>query len=606
MTMSLVERTFDVECRLHPGARMRRFRVRAFCASVVFAGLAVACSDAAEPPAGAPVPPPTETPRSDLPVPEPIAFAKCSLQTTGSDGRAECANVEVPLDWSKPDDRKVTFFVKRLVGSAPGPHAQLWLLQGGPGGAGDGLEDLVNVLSKDGSIASFDVYLPDHRGTGRSAYLDCPTTRGDYPFDYGACAAEAQKIWGKDGFTTFTTTTAARDVGHVIERTRMAGQGVHVYGVSYGTYWAQRYLQLFPTQPTAVTLDSVCGPGLCSYMKIGYWFDHVGKKFLGACSADPTCSEKMGPDPVAKVRDAIAVADARTCAGLKGLDAASLRQIFTWFIASGEMRPLVPAVSYRAVRCNADDVTALTSFVSAMRSLTGGGFDGSSGAKDLSSTVLGFHIAFSEMEPSPPTSRADLAKMLEGAVFTKNDATLYDAWEAWPKYPRDEFVGRYPDSSTPLLLLNGTLDPQTPQEFAEEVAPHYGKPNQTFVLLPRAAHGTLYQSPMKGSRDACGMVLWKQFLGDPKRALDTSCTGKILDIDFSESNPLAKYYLGTSSLWGIPIRGGAHPGEASAALVAPAAVRAELERAMRVTTPWVPVAHQREQLRRAMEAASRR
>src|SRR5687767_9264726 len=42
-----------------------------------------------------------------------IAFAKCSLITGGNSGGAECANIEVPLDWNAPDGKKINLFVKR-------------------------------------------------------------------------------------------------------------------------------------------------------------------------------------------------------------------------------------------------------------------------------------------------------------------------------------------------------------------------------------------------------------------------------------------------------------------------------------------------------------
>ena len=159
--------------------------------AVIGAALAVAACDPSEPGGmvdgpGAPdgirpaLGPPTLVRR--------IAFDPCSLVTGGSDTRAECANVEVPLDWNSPGDAKVTFFVKRLVGSASGPHRQLWLLQGGPGGAGDGLEPLAAEIAR--GDAALDVYIPDHRGTGRSERLDCPQTRGSLSFDYATCLKE--------------------------------------------------------------------------------------------------------------------------------------------------------------------------------------------------------------------------------------------------------------------------------------------------------------------------------------------------------------------------------------------------------------------------------
>ena len=527
-------------------------------------------------------------------VSQPILFEKCSLETGGQDGRAECANVEVPLDWSAPAASKVTFFVKRLRGTSSAPHRQLWLLQGGPGNAGDGLERLASDIAH--QDPSLDVYIPDHRGTGRSARLECPRARGRLSFDYASCLTELKIRWGVDGLATFSTTTAARDVGHVVELTRAAGQEVHIYGVSYGTYWAQRYLQLFPTQPTAVTLDSVCQAGLCSYLKMGYQFDRIGKKYMAECAADAVCSEKLGPDPISRVREAIAAADAGTCGGLKNIRGEQLRQLYAAFIASFELRALVPATTFRILRCNDDDVLALQQFESALGRAVGN--DGFAGAQELSSDLLGMHVAFSELEESPPISREALATLLDDAVFTTSSPRIRDVYDAWPRYRHDAWVGKYPNANMPVLLMNGTLDPQTPQEFAETVAPHYARLSQGLVLLPRAAHGVVYQSPIaEAPAPACGMTLWQQFLAAPGAPLDTSCRDRILPHDFGGSTDLAGHFFGRPTLWGGPgplpaptATPGQAPGSTTTAErtadLRSRGFASELQKALRVTRPF--------------------
>ncbi|MDB4942370.1 MAG: uncharacterized protein JWP97_1904 [Labilithrix sp.] len=477
-------------------------------------------------------------------------FERCSLVTGGNDGRAECATFTVPLDWSAADGSTASFFVKRVIGTARGVHRQLWLLQGGPGVAGDGFEPLAESLAR--NDASLDIYLPDHRGTGRSSKLDCPHERGRLSFDYGACMNEMKTMWGVAGMHTFSTTTAARDVGYVIDQVRTAGQEVHVYGVSYGTYWAQRYLQLFPEQPTAVALDGLCQSGLCSYLKSGYWLDRVGKKYLAECGEDATCGAMLGADPTARVREAIAAAQAKKCTGLTDIDGEALRRVYGWFITSFELRALIPATAYRILRCNTADVAALQRFEAAMKSGAGRDLSGLASEEDLSSEMLGRNIAFSELESDPPPSRAELAGLLADAVFTTPDATIRDEYDNWPRYDRDELVGKYPTSSVPVLMMNGTLDPQTPEEFAENVASHYKRQNQGLVVLPRAAHGVIMQSPVEGpaSEPTCGMTLWHQFLTSPTAALDTSCRGAIQGHDFAGSPALAAHFFGTTTLWG--------------------------------------------------------
>lgn len=490
-----------------------------------------------------------------------VEFKTCPLVTGGMDTLAECADLEVPLDWSSPDGAKVTFFVKRLLGTAPGPRRQLWLLQGGPGGAGDGLEALAAEIAR--ADAALDVYIPDHRGTGRSERLDCPNARGSLAFDYAICLKEMKIRWGIPGLATFSTTTAARDVGHMIELVRKPGQEVHVYGISYGTYWAQRYLQLFPTQPTAVALDGICQSGLCSYLKMGYWFDRVGRKYLAECAADAVCSDKLGVDPVESVRAAIAKANTGKCAGLTKINGASLRKLYGMFIASFELRALVPATAFRILRCDADDVVALKKFESVLTDDLGegfSGFEGSAGSKNLTSDVLGMHIAFSELEEDPPISRTDLADLLSDAVFTAYDPKLRDAYDMWPRYAPDGLVGKYPNSNVPVLMMNGTLDPQTPLEFAQAIAPHYIAASQGLIVLPRAAHGVIHQSPTSGGTTvpSCGMMLWHQFLESPTVPLNAACRANILPHDFAGSPDLAERFFGTPTLWG-PVAAAAQP-----------------------------------------------
>jgi len=549
----------------------------------------MACGDEAAP-VSVPTTPGTNEPAQPGPADETpaetpaITWEKCSLVTGETDGRAQCADVEVPLDWNAPEGKKVTFFVKRVLGNAKGPKQQLWLLQGGPGGAGDGLESIAEeIAARDDTV---DIYIPDHRGTGRSAYLDCPATRKNsgYDFDYAACAKEATNIWGADGLATFTTTTAARDVGYVIEKSREKDQKVHVYGVSYGTYWAQRYLQLFPNQPTAVTLDSVCQSGICSLSKMGYWFDLVAKKYLGECAQDAFCADKMGPDPVAKVKEAITKADAGTCSGIEGIDGAMLRQLYQWFITSVELRVMIPSTAYRIVRCNDDDVDALQTFVSNLQKMFGGGQFAGFATHDLSSDVLGIHIALSELEEAPPPTAAQLGELMKDSVIAEPDTHMIDAYQIWPRYPHDQWVDKYPESSVPVLLMNGTLDPQTPLEFAEQIAPHYTKPHQIFVQFPRAAHGTIHQSQIEGENPgspACGMLVWKDFVANPNADPWQGCTANIRGLHFEDGLGVAQWMYGRPSLWGLAPKVGAPNGPPPLSFKASKAIENEIRRAER-------------------------
>jgi len=469
-----------------------------------------------------------------------VKFETCSLLSSGSDTNAECANIDVPLDWSRPEGQRANFFVKRVKGRAPGPHKQLWLLQGGPGGAGNGFERAVALFQQIGE--DVDLYIPDHRGTGRSTLLDCPSTIGAT----ARCATELEAQWGREALATFSTTTAARDLGYAIEKTRAPKQETHIYGVSYGTYLAQRYLQIFPTQPTSVVLDSVCQAGLCSLLRHAYWSDRAAQRFWADCKNDALCSGRLGGDPIARVKEAIAIADAGTCAGLARLPRGILGNVLHSISNNIALRSAAPALVHRILRCDATDVPALEHFTAAVTTPPP---PPPAPARPMNSDPLKYNIAFSEMVEVPVMTRKELETLMgRESVFLPYTAAMHDAFDAWPKYAPDELVGKYPETSVPLLILNGTHDAATVIEFSDEVASHYTKPNQSYVVLPRGTHGALFASKTIDGT-SCGFEIMKQFVNAPTSKLDTSCTERVLPHTFEANPQVAQMLFGRTDLW---------------------------------------------------------
>src|SRR6185503_1229883 len=100
------------------------------------------------------------------------------------------------------------------------------------------------------------------------------------------------------------------------------------------------------------------------------------------------------------------------------------------------------------------------------------------------------------------------------AYFWGGDvASEYALYDLWPRYPHDMYVGEYPSAAYPMLLMNGTLDPQTPIEFADEIVPHYTQPGQTFVKIPDAPHGLVYRTPtLAAPHTPCGLSMFASFI----------------------------------------------------------------------------------------------
>jgi len=86
--------------------------------------------------------------------------------------QAECATTPLPAKWSEPQGDTIDVFVKRYPARQQPANGQLWLLAGGPGLPGSIYEAFAFLIAND--LPTLDIYLPDHRGTGRSMPLATP------------------------------------------------------------------------------------------------------------------------------------------------------------------------------------------------------------------------------------------------------------------------------------------------------------------------------------------------------------------------------------------------------------------------------------------------
>lgn len=457
---------------------------------------------------------------------------------------AECATIPMPLDHRDPSAGTFGYFVARKRSGAPHAPA-LWLIDGGPGSSGEdffyGLVDEFNA-----AIPEADLYIPAHRGTGRSAGLVCsgeawgtPRDTELSPEEWQSCAAEVTAQWG-DKLALFNMTQAADDIGDAVTRLREPGQEVFVYGLSYGTTLAIRYLHHHPHQADGVILDSIATPGRVFQSQADTYFDDPLRGLGELCMEDALCASKMGPDPAARIGDVFAALDAGHCAEA-GIDRALLRQITAVSLMGWSARVFALAVPYRLERCAPEDVAALQTFVPFWIS-----------AYDLDgfSHALEANISFNEFWESPAPSGAMLTARAEGALASLDWAVeRRDVYDFWPKYTPEIEPSAWPRSSVPMLMMNGSLDGMTPLALAQETAAHFDGPAQTFVTIPGAPHGAGYQSPTTLPDGLpCGLSIMASFMAHPHAPPDTSCTQAMAPIPF-ERPAIAALVFGTGSVW---------------------------------------------------------
>lgn len=488
---------------------------------------------------------------------------------------AECTLAPLPADYEDPSAGTVDVHVKRFPSPLPS-RGQVWLLQGGPGGDGESIEFIAPLFWE--LAPDLEVYLPDHRGTGRSTYLSCPEQQSHgsdggssiLPSEALACA-DAVEASVPGALDHFTVTAAAEDLGALIDLARKPGDDAFVWGVSYGTYWAMRYMQVRPAQATGVVLDSVARPAF-SFTDFDVNINEVAKRIFDACGEDPFCNGKLGSDPWAWMGQLAAKLEQGHCPTWYGLNKSFYKQLFAMLMVFPfQYRSLLPALAYRIDRCEPKDELAITRFVEFV-SQVGGSDDGYS-------RVVRTHIGLSELYTYPPPSLQDIVALEQGThVSTGATPAERELFDAWPMYARDAHWGGYPATSVPVLMLNGTLDAQTVIWEAEKVASHFQAPHQTFVSIPRATHGVINESPLASDPSRhCGAMLLGQFLGAPTSELDTSCVNEIAPLDFRGETGVAMQMFDDWDAWGDEVSGAPSP----APLVPPVHTVEELRRKLR-------------------------
>jgi len=483
--------------------------------------------------------------------PAKIAWGECPNVTMSE--KLNCGTMPVPLDWSKPNGKKLTISVWR-VPALYGGISNLWLLNGGPGGSGYSLMGMAAHLQA--ALPTTDLYFPDHRGTGPTARLDCPIAESQSSPDGAGitidemplCAQALSNTWGKD-LDHFTTQAAARDVVALMKAMPAPGKR-SLMGISYGTYWAIRVMALAPDVADAVVLDSICPPGICQTKDYNPSHDVVAKQYMQACAKDPICGKHLGEDPWAVLTGLSAkFADGHCSAAGSLADWSELRFYFGSLIQWMALRPLVPALVHRLNRCSTGDLAALKHFLAYAK--TNWGSNGLPGNGELhNSGSLGVHIRLSELSGNPPSTSKEIMDASKNAVVIANDGVWYaKVNQIWPRYPYPAEAAVWKPYKGSVLLVNGTYDPQTPVAWAELGKSVYNAPGQHVVLFPGIAHG-IYYAAKTPSGVYCGREVIASYLlnGKPNAA----CIQNINQPVYHMEQGWALALLGTHNLWDNP------------------------------------------------------
>ncbi|MFF0990831.1 alpha/beta hydrolase [Kocuria nitroreducens] len=191
---------------------------------------------------------------------------------------AECAQVQVPLDYQNPSAGQIELAVTRLASTdLAARQGSLLVNFGGPGGSGTASIEAWAAGLDPGVRAAYDIVGFDPRGVGSSTAVECVddaaldarrvgTVDPDTPEGLAQAVAAAEQFAAACAANTgpllgeVDTVSAAQDLD--ILRAVLGEDELDYLGYSYGTLLGATYADLFPERTGRFVLDAAMDPSL--------------------------------------------------------------------------------------------------------------------------------------------------------------------------------------------------------------------------------------------------------------------------------------------------------------------------------------------------------
>jgi pimeloyl-ACP methyl ester carboxylesterase len=252
----------------------------------------------------------------------PAAASREGIRWSACGEGVECAQVQVPLDWSRPHGRTITLAVARHLASDPAHRIGSLLVN--PGGPGD--SGVAEVFSRGAELDAltrgrFDVVGWDPRGSGQSTAVSCfataaeraafwgdltvPSNRAEEPAYLARTVQLAKRCGQRNGdlLRHISMADQVRDLDHL--RGLVGDRRLTFFGESNGTLMGQTYANMFPGRVRAMALDGIVDPvrynrGIAAALADGLSdADDVWDRFVALCeAAGPARCAMAGHGPV--------------------------------------------------------------------------------------------------------------------------------------------------------------------------------------------------------------------------------------------------------------------------------------------------------------------
>lgn len=405
-------------------------------------------------------------------VPPDLKLSPCSVD--GTEEKALCGLLEVPENWDQPKGR--TIFLNIVVAPAVNPSglAPLFDIAGGPGvsatqGAGYYLTEGAAIR------ANRDVVLVDQRGTGASAPLRCPDLENAspltrmYPLEKVRACRDALS---KDhDLTQYTTLAAVRDFDAV--RSALGAEKIDLFGLSYGTKFAQAYIREFPSRVRSATLMGAAPMDLRTPLFHARNSENALQLIFADCAADAACNAAY-PALKADWASVLARFDEGPVAmatpdGELQVERGPFTEAFRALLNSESGQRAAPKLIHSAASGDFAPFVAATTF----------------GPRGF--IAEGLYLSIECSEGAPFITEEEIAAATAGTFLGRYrvDEQL-KACAEWPvkKLPAD--FTEPVVSDVPVLLLSGGRDHVTPKDYALRIAEGFS--NSRVVIVEEMAH----------------------------------------------------------------------------------------------------------------------
>ncbi|WP_442803265.1 alpha/beta hydrolase [Streptomyces pseudogriseolus] len=409
----------------------------------------------------------------------------------------QCATLEVPLDWSKPDGETIGLALIRTEATGDDRIGSLLFNFGGPGGSG------VSTLPAYAETAAdlrerYDLVSWDPRGTGGSGGVRCRDDKAieaaessvdgtpDTPAEERVYLADAadfgkgcQKAAGKL-MAHVSTTDTARDMDRI--RQALGDEKMHYLGISYGTELGGVYAHLFPDKVGRMTLDAVVDPTADA---IG----HAKNQTRGFQTALDNYLRSTGQDPEEGSRE---IADLLDRIDAEPLPTSSSGRELTQSLAIiGIVLPLYSEASWPALTSALDaaqdgDGTELLALADGYNERdVSGGYGTTTHAQRVISCLD------DKQRPTVEETKKLLPEFEElSPVFGPFLGWDTAGWcHDWPVPGQFETPEVSAPGAAPILVVGNTGDPATPYEGARRMADELGKGVGVMLTWKGEGHG---------------------------------------------------------------------------------------------------------------------